>query len=492
MPPTLERILASTLDTVGTRIEELFAQCGVPGGGVAIVYRGQMLFARGFGFADRERTTPVTARTRYPIASTTKAINATLIAMLVDDGLLDWDEPVSTYLPAFRLADPERTPQVTLRDLVAMRTGLPRHDWVYIGNSEQRARLACRVEHLALSAGFRETFQYNNLTVVLAGHIAEIVTGSAWEDLVTTRILRPLDMSGATFGVPPAPAPVTGSFHETRTRTLDSARTYASQASAPSGGSIYASVSDMARWALFNLESAAVGGRSLLEPSSLAELWRPHADIGIGQIANASEDAQYGLGWIIDSYRGLRTIWHSGYLFDVDSQVMLIPEERLGVVAFANLGTYRASRLVCEHVIDHLRGRRPLRTPGRYMAETRKRIDKFECELERTKRSCGTCPSLALAAHVGRYVHPGYGELSISLFGKQLLLERGDIRVPLEHWQFDEWISRDTDWLGIAGARPFDPMNPVWFEGDAGGGFNAVHVRFEPSVPPICFSRSQN
>src|SRR6266852_5819442 len=103
------------------------------------------------------------ADTIYPIASTTKSINATLLGMLVDEGKLSWDALIQYYLPSFRLKDPLASQQVTLRDLLTMRTGLPRHDWLWMENPIDRASLARRLQYLDASAGFRERFQYSNL-----------------------------------------------------------------------------------------------------------------------------------------------------------------------------------------------------------------------------------------------------------------------------------------------------------------------------------------
>src|SRR5262245_879984 len=103
----------------------------IPGGATAIVAGGKLIFAKGYGYRNLDSRLPLTSTTIYPIASTSKAINATLIGMLVDEGKLAWDEPVQTFLPQFRLRDQFISERVTLRDLLVMRTGLPRHDWMW-------------------------------------------------------------------------------------------------------------------------------------------------------------------------------------------------------------------------------------------------------------------------------------------------------------------------------------------------------------------------
>jgi len=158
----------------------------IPGAALAVVAEGETLFANGYGYRDLQQRLPLTGRTIFPIASTSKALNAVLIGMLVDEGRLAWDVPVQQYLPQFQLSDPLISAQVTLRDLLAMRTGLPRHDWVWLGHPMSRPSLVSRLRHLPLSAGFRERFQYSNISATSAGHIAEVVTG--WPKTRDSRI----------------------------------------------------------------------------------------------------------------------------------------------------------------------------------------------------------------------------------------------------------------------------------------------------------------
>jgi CubicO group peptidase (beta-lactamase class C family) len=101
-------------------IEPMLRAARIPGAAIAIVAEGKIALTRGYGLRDVEANVPLTSDTLYPIASTAKALNATLIGMLVNEGRLAWDEPVQQYLPGFRLKDPGISTQVTLRDLLAM------------------------------------------------------------------------------------------------------------------------------------------------------------------------------------------------------------------------------------------------------------------------------------------------------------------------------------------------------------------------------------
>jgi CubicO group peptidase (beta-lactamase class C family) len=252
----------------------------IPGMGIAAVSADELLLAKGYGTEGLGGARPITADTMYPIASTSKSMNATLIGLLVEEGRLAWDRPVQEYLPRFRLGDPLVSTQVTLRDLLCMRTGLPRHDWVWIESGSSRAQIMESIRHLELSVGFRQQFQYCNLSAIAAGHIAEVVGGRSWEELVRERLLEPLGMNATTFKQPPTGAS-TQSFHETDARELRATRRLATEVAAPSGGAIHSTVRDMARWAQFNLAPGSSCSPSIVRPETLAEIHSPQVVAGL-------------------------------------------------------------------------------------------------------------------------------------------------------------------------------------------------------------------
>src|SRR5579875_1823485 len=181
----------------------------VPGVAIAVVHDGTVEIARGFGQRDLAADLPVTDQTLFAIASCTKAFTSTLIAMLVRDGLVEWDKPVREYLPYFRLHDPVASDLVTIRDLLSHRTGLPRHDIAWYGNPrlDRRELVANRLRHLPLSKGIREAYQYNNLMYLTAGLLAGEVLNSSWEDAIRAKLLGPLGMTASRFS--PAEASAT-------------------------------------------------------------------------------------------------------------------------------------------------------------------------------------------------------------------------------------------------------------------------------------------
>jgi CubicO group peptidase (beta-lactamase class C family) len=475
------------LDKLDAFIEPLLGIARIPGAALAVVADRKCVFTKGYGYRDLKSKLPMTPRTVYPIASTTKAINATLLGTLVDEGRLAWDAPVQNFLPRFRLGDPHMSSQITVRDLALMRTGLPRHDWLWTENPLGRAELVDRLRYLELSAGFREQFQYNNLTMTTTGHIAEIVTGRTWEDLVQQRILSPLGMSDTGFERP-ATADVSLSYHENSRRELVLTPRLAVEVTAPSGGSIHSTVADMARWVSFNLRDGQVAGGPSITPRTLAEIHAPQILTGPDQGA-LTPNAAYGLGWFVDTYNGRARISHGGDLHGVNSSVMLFPEEGIGIVSFINFGRPQLASLISQHAFDLIMDLPPVQTLEGALAKYEKRVEDTRQRVMSVSRVEGTSPSHSLSDYSGVYRHPGYGEIEIRRQGGELCLRRHNLVLPLQHWHYDAWVAQDNDIFPIDYRHAFERTGRMWFETGLDGDITAVVIHLEIAVAPIRFAR---
>lgn len=480
-------MLITNFDRIGAIMEPALRAARVPGAAIAIVIGDRVVFARGYGCRDLTSQLPMDPDTAFPIASTTKAINATLLGILVDKGRLAWDIPIQRYLPRFRLQEPLASAAVTLRDLVTMRTGLPRHDGVWMGNPISRAELVEAFAHLPPSAGFRERFQYNNLTVTLAGHIAEIVSGERWEDLVRNHILQPLHMGNTGFTLPES-GNVTSSYHENNERQLVTNRRVNTRSTAPAGGAIHSTINDMARWIACNLSGGKMAGRQVIAPHVLAELHSPQVLMGEDPIA-PSENAAYGLGWAIDSFDGQARITHGGDLHDVISCATLFPAEGVGIVSFVNLAVQRLARAVNQCAYDVMRGIESDAAIAKALLEYEKKIESTRTRRARVIRINNTVPSHALGEYVGTYRHLGYGQVEIRQQGQALIFARGELVLPMEHWHYDAWVIADDDRFPIYRPHPYERVNRIVFDTGADGDIAAFSVQLEPATGPIRFEK---
>src|SRR5262245_5165818 len=254
------------LDGFDTFMAQAMGEFKVPGAAVAVVKDGKIILAKGYGYRDVEHEQPVTGTTLFPIASITKSITVTTLGTLADQGKLDWDKPAREYLPGFRMYDPFVTEQLTTRDMVTHRSGLPRHDLVWYSSSFTREQLVEKLRYLELNKPLRSKLQYNNLMFLTAGFLGGKIDGTSWEETVRQRVLGPLGMTSTKF-----------SSDEAR-RMSDFARPYRKNWKTENvspiefsrwgdvgpAGSMNSCIDDMAKYLLMHVNQGAVGSNQVL------------------------------------------------------------------------------------------------------------------------------------------------------------------------------------------------------------------------------------
>jgi CubicO group peptidase (beta-lactamase class C family) len=458
----------------------------VPGAAVAVVADGEVVFSQGFGYRDLEAELPVTEKTLFAIGSTTKAFTTTTLGMLADEGKLDWDEPLRTYIPSFALVDPMASERLTPRDLVTHRSGLPRHDLVWYNNNDvTRGELVARLAYLPPSAGFREKFQYNNLMFLTAGYLIEQLTGQSWEEAVRSRLLEPLGMTESNFSVHDSEtsADFAQPYREDDDQKLERIPFRVADVMAPAGA-INSSVEEMSRWLLFNLQGGAIDGKQLINPATLADLQSPHMVTGSTSTEPEISAPSYGMGWMVDTYRGHRRVHHGGAIDGFITALVLFPDDQVGIVAFTNAGSPLPA-LLANHAADRVLELPARDWNGEALARRQQGLaltEEAEKEKEAT-RVPGTHPTHELADYAGDYEDPGYGLLEVRLDGEQLALVYNGIEAPLSHWHYDVWNGAETD------GDPTFENQKFQFRLDVDGNVASVESSLEPAVDPIVFKR---
>ena len=300
-----------------------------PGCAVAIVKGDRVIFQKGYGVKELGKPDPITTRTVFAIGSTTKAFTTALLAMLNDEGRLQWDDPVRKYLPAFQLADPLANERLTLRDLVSHRTGLSRNDVLWYGSPMSRGELLERIGRVPLTKPFRSAWQYQNLMFLAAGEAAAAAAGTSWDALVRQRIFEPLGMrstSSSTWDVAADHASPhvrrEGRTQLTAWRNIDNI--------APAG-SINSNLEDLSNWLRLQMnDGVAPNGGRLISSRNMREMHTPQMamrpeDWGRNFTDETSQMA-YGLGWFLMDYRGHHVVNHGGAIDGFSGQ-LFIPAE---------------------------------------------------------------------------------------------------------------------------------------------------------------------
>ena len=328
--------LAERLDRLAAEIDRNRIDLHVPGAALAIVRGDEVIFARGFGVADVEKKTPVTPNTPFFIGSATKAFTATLVGMLVDEGRMEWDDPVEKYLPEFKLAVQSKDPndRATLRDVLSHRTGFTRMGFLETNTGLSSDEILRRASSAEAFAPFRQRFLYNNVHYLAAGSAAAAAAGTSWDALMKARILAPLGMAATRTSLREAwkdPRVARGyAWDEARKRfRLVTLETLGNNIDgiAPAGA-ISSTALDMTSWIRFLLRQGVHDGKALISPAALTTTWTPQIQVG-GTIG-------YGMGWFVRNSQGQRLIEHGGAIAGYSAEVGLLPDSNIGFVVLTN------------------------------------------------------------------------------------------------------------------------------------------------------------
>jgi CubicO group peptidase (beta-lactamase class C family) len=413
----------------------------------------------------------------FQVGSTTKAFTTAALSVLVEDGLLRWDDAVIDYLPDFQLQDPWLTRHLTIRDTVTHRSGISGslYPFLAIMDSHHAVR---QLRYVTPEAAFRDSYRYSNLMYAVAGEVLEKASGKTWSDFIRSRLLRPLNMnrSGTSpygvwdpqyvtptfFGSIPAALP-----DPTKARDTNVALPHGwgesgapiplpwrSYDNAAPAGALVSSAADMANWLILHLNGGRFAGQQILKEETVGELHatqNPHNDGNPSPFDPAVE--QYAAGWRRATYRGHTRLAHGGGIIGFPSYVALLPEKRIGVVVLSNgpmlmRGTvpeYLPHKCIAFWVFDRLLDGAPSQDWAAICLSGARKLAEEGAQKEeslRRSRLPNASPSLPLDRYAGTYedrkgqsgrvkVTAAAGQLTISFKGE------GAFSAHLEHWHGD-------------------------------------------------------
>ncbi len=441
-PAAAGDIAADVLVELPAVVDEVMDDWKVPGAAVAVVRDGEIIFTGGFGLRDLARRREVTANTIFAVASTTKAFTAAAMGMLVDEGSVKLDQPVIAYLPDFELRDPHTTSAITVRDLLAHRSGYRRHDALWYRSDASRDELISRLRFLQPAADLRERFYYNNLMYMVAGRVVGRVTGGTWEQFVQQRIFNPLEMARSSFGTPPldTAADVAMPYRLDSDGELIGALPYDGWAIGPAS-SICSTANDMARWVQLMLGMGALDGRRLIAADTVREMFSPQMAISnLG--AREMPIATYGMGWFVQTYRGHLMVWHTGTIDGYYAMVALLPFDGLGVAILTNRTNHSMPEIVSRWIFDRYLGLPEINwnTIFELQEGAVVKAQRDALAAREAIRRPDTAPGAALSDLAGRYRHPAYGDFQIDLDGERLIATFHGMAGPLQYFHEDAFV----------------------------------------------------
>lgn len=458
--------LAAPPANFDNHVEEVRKDAGTPGVAIAIVENGEVTLAKGYGIRKIGTDAKVDADTIFMIGSTGKAFTSAALATLVDAGKIGWDDPVIDHMPWFQMYDSWVTREMTVRDLLVHRSGLPlgAGDLLYVPRGDiSREELVRRLRYIKPDTSFRSEYAYDNILYAVAGQLIEEVSGKSWEDYMHDHVFAPAGLkSGAAtdaahFGNANRAYPhgrVGGVVRGLSDQKLLDERDQLGRAAAPAG-MIAMSANDMARWLQIQLAYGATPeGDRLFSEEAGREMWKPVTPMPIAPPRKGLEDMTptyqaYALGWQVQDYHGTQIVWHAGGLFGFTSIVVLIPEKNVGFAIEVNAEDIEPRYGLMYELLDHYLDRPRQDWPEKFGSYLDERLAAAAAVVTAARAEPADIgPSLPVDRYAGTYVDPWYGKLVVSAAGKGLNVNFATtpgMNGRLKHWQYDTFVTEFDD-----------------------------------------------
>lgn len=465
----------------------------VPGIAVAIVKDGKVTHEKGYGVRSIKTMEPVNEHTLFGIASNSKAFTAAALAMLVDEGKLQWTDRVIDFIPGFKLYNPYVTMNFTIADLLTHRSGLGLGAGDLMiwpdSNSFTKTEIIHNMRFLKPVSDFRTKYDYDNLLYLVAGEVVAKISGISWEEFIEGRIMKPLQMNESAASINRVEnktnvidphAPVDGKL-----KVLDINWSETANAA----GGIYSSVHDMSKWVLMQLNHGNLdNGKHLFSEERQKEMWSPHTIIPVSaKNTYHTHFAAYGFGWRLNDEMGFKTVSHTGGLAGIVTQVMLVPELDLGIIVFTNQQSGAAFTALTNAIKDAYYGLprtdRIKEYHDRVMeasSHAKNITDKVWQQVEQAEKS--KLPGIDLKEYVGTYIDPWFGDIVIDKRGDHLYFaskKSPRLRGTMYFYKGNTFVAKWEDRAMDADAFVLFRQN---FEGQP------VGIRMKPISPATDFS----
>ncbi len=329
---------------IDSLVEKTLKTFDVPGIAVAVVKDGKIVHEKGYGVRSLNIKQKVDEHTLFGIASNSKAFTVAALGILMDEGKLKWDDKVRDFIPEFKMYSPYVTEEFTIRDLLTHRSGLGlgAGDLMFWPDSNSFAikDVIHNLRYLKPVSGFRTKYDYDNLLYIVAGEVVKRASGMPWEEFIKTRILQPLGMTETapsfsrlqnSSNVIDPHAPVDGKVKVIRRDWSEVAN---------SAGGIYSNVHDICKWIIMQMNNGKYGDKldkKLFSEEVHEDMWTPQTIIPVrASPPYNTHFSSYGLGWGLSDVSGYKQATHTGGLAGIVTQVVLIPELKLGIIVFTN------------------------------------------------------------------------------------------------------------------------------------------------------------
>lgn len=427
----------------------------IPGMSVAVVKNGKVIYAKGYGVKEINKTEKVDENTLFGIGSNTKAFTSTALTWLEYERKINLNDKVQRFFPTFQMEDTFATKEMSYRDLLCHRLGIPTWygDFTHWGSKYSKQELIQKMRYIPAAYSFRTRFGYCNVSYMLAGEvIPKIYGGKTWEDVMRERFFVPLKMSRTCTSTDELAALGNVATPHTLWRKQVTTLPWRNIDNVAACGSINSSAVDMSHWLIAQMDSGRLDGKAIIPWRAIEQTHIPQIVLPAMPYKNpifpASHFSAYGLGWFLKDYCGKMLIYHSGAVDGMVSMTAMLPEENFGIVILTNHDTHNFISALMYQALDA-----QLKLPYKDWHQFFMDAYKKEKEENRSKeideqRDINTRPSLELAKYAGYYFHPHYGQMTIRYQnGELIVLPSGHPNTTgkLMAWNGDMFVCEWTD-----------------------------------------------
>jgi CubicO group peptidase (beta-lactamase class C family) len=442
----LQSVTAQTTDKrlagLDTFINRILKESSAAGVTVAVVEKNKVILTKGFGYKDYENKVPVTENTLFAIGSCTKAFTSSLLAFPMKEGKLDLDNPIKQYLPELRFVDDELNLNVTTRDMMSHRTGLPRHDLAWYGSSTKRDSLIYSIRYFEKTAPLRRVWQYNNFMFLAQGVLAEKLSGKSWETLVKEQLFTPLNMTSSNTSINDHVKAADYSFGYTEKDGTVSKMKFMNIDPIGPAGSINSNAKDMANWVMMWVNGGKFNGKEILPAAYYNQAISSQMIIGAGLPTKEQPDvffSNYGLAWFLANYRGHYRVEHGGNIDGFSSSTSFFPTDSIGIFVSVNQNGSPIPGIIRNTIADKLLGLKykDWHRTQKDVVDKAKAAAKEKLKADSTQRKMGTRPTHAISDYAGTFTNEGYGTLTIEQQKDSLVAKYNALTFKMKHYHFN-------------------------------------------------------
>ncbi len=435
--------LAEKLAAFDAYVQKEMAVWKVPGMSVAIVKDNAVVFTKGYGLREAGTNKKVDTKTYFTCASTTKAMTAVCMGMLVDAGKISWSDPVIKYLPAFQLYDPAVTRELTVQDLFTHNSGVGNTDFLWVDNPLTSDEILAKMQLVKPSYSLRSSFIYQNIFYLAAGKIIEKVSGKPWNIFIKENIFDKLGMqhTSALF------ADVKDENRALPHVFVDSVVTVIDKESADAiapAGAVMSCADDIALWMQCMIDSSkAVSGR-LVTPATWMYLLHPKTIVPEDEFYPTQQLTKpnfttYAMGWFQQDYKGYKLNFHTGSLSGETAINAQLPDKKFGIYVFGNLDHAELRHALVFKALDlfELGGTTDWSSSFKHLYDSIKTAHKIATDARQPRQISGTT-ALPLNEYEGIYSDPLYGKIEIKAAANGLtVIINGVLKGTLSHFHYN-------------------------------------------------------